>query len=263
MKFGSLVGRVPSAARHARRAVALFVLVFVLPLSAYGAVSWSKGWPPSWSAADWSSAGLLGSAEETPQAVVRVYAARTARWRGIFAVHTWLVVKRAGALRYARYEVVGWGDPVRQNAFDPDARWFSNMPHLVAAIDGEEAERLIPRIEAAITAYPFARRGDYRSLPGPNSNTFIAYVLAAVPEIDAHLPPTALGKDFPIDGRWFGLTPSRTGIRLNLAGYAGLTFGWVEGFEINIFGVVAGVDIHRPALALPGFGRVELYGRPA
>lgn len=251
--------RVPLMARLTQWASALFIVVFLIPLTANGAVSFSRGWPSSWDVADWSSAGLLASAEETPQAIVRIYAARTGRWKGIFAVHPWIVVKPAGAPRYTRYEVINWGDPVRRNEFDADSRWFGNVPQLVAAVDGERAENLIPRIEAAIAAYPFAERGDYRTWPGPNSNTFVAYVLAAVPDFDARLPPTAIGKDFPVDGDWFGLTPSRTGIRASLGGYAGFTAAWVEGFEVNLFGLVAGVDPRRPALSVPGFGRVEVW----
>lgn len=72
----------------------------------------------------------------------------------------------------------------------------------------------------------------------------------------ASLPATAIGKDFPFDGRWFGLTPSAIGIRLSLGGYIGVTLSWVEGLEVNILGGVAGLDLRRPALKLPGLGRL-------
>ena len=74
----------------------------------------------------------------------------------------------------------------------------------------------------------------------------------------ATLPPTAIGKDFPYDDRWIGLTPSRTGIRLSLDGYLGITAGWVEGFEVNFLGAVFGIDLRRPAIKLPGLGRIGL-----
>jgi hypothetical protein len=77
----------------------------------------------------------------------------------------------------------------------------------------------------------------------------------AVPEMRAALPPTAIGKDYPYDGRWFRPTPSRTGLRLTFGGYGGLTFGWIEGIEINILGIVFGIDIRHPAVKLPGLGR--------
>jgi hypothetical protein len=72
------------------------------------------------------------------------------------------------------------------------------------------------------------------------------------------LPTTAIGKDFPYGGRWIGWTPSRTGIRVNLAGYAGLTIGWVEGLEVNLLGGVAGIDLRRPGIKLPALGRIGI-----
>ena len=82
--------------------------------------------------------------------------------------------------------------------------------------------------------------------------------MSAVPEMRASLPATAIGKDFPYDGRWVGLTPSGTGFRINLGGYFGLTLGWVEGLEVNLLGAVAGLDLRRPGLKLPGLGRVGI-----
>ena len=80
--------------------------------------------------------------------------------------------------------------------------------------------------------------------------------MSAVPEIRATLPSTAIGKDFPYDGRWVGLPPSGTGLRINAGGYLGVTVGWVEGFEVNVLGAVVGFDIRRPAIKLPALGRI-------
>ena len=101
-----------------------------------------------------------------------------------------------------------------------------------------------------------SEEGSYRAWPGPNSNTFVAAVLDAMPGVKATLPPTAIGKDYPYDGRWFRRTSSRTGLALTLGGYAGLTVGWVEGVELSLLGLVVGVDVRRPALKLPGLGRI-------
>ena len=106
--------------------------------------------------------------------------------------------------------------------------------------------------------YPYSRSGDYSVWPGPNSNSFIAYVLAAIPEAGIALPPTAIGKDWRVDARIFGRTPSGTGVQLSLGGLFGVTVGWVEGVEVNVLGLVAGLDIRRPALKLPGFGRIGI-----
>jgi hypothetical protein len=117
---------------------------------------------------------------------------------------------------------------------------------------------MIPLIRKAVRHYAYPHTGDYRVWPGPNSNTFVAAIIAAVPGMHAALPPTALAKDFPFDRRWVGWTPSHTGIRLTLGGYLGLSIGWVEGVEINLLGAVAGIDFRRPALKLPGVGRVNI-----
>jgi hypothetical protein len=39
-------------------------------------------------------------------------------------------------------------------------------------------------------------------------------------------------------------------------GLLGIAIGWVEGLEINVLSAVAGIDIRRPALKLPGLGRL-------
>ena len=122
-------------------------------------------------------------------------------------------------------------------------------------MSGEEAERIIPKIEAAVQSYAYRHDGDYKIWPGPNSNSFTAAILRAAPELHATLPPNAIGRDFR-DSFYAGLTDSRTGIELNLWGYAGVKIGWVEGFEVNLLSLVAGLDVRRPAIKLPGFGRV-------
>ena len=124
------------------------------------------------------------------------------RWRGIFAHHSWIVVKEEGASRYTRYDKVGWGRPVRTDGWPPDGRWFGTRRSSSCAIEGEEAERLIPKIREAVTRYPYRGWGDYRAWPGPNSNTFVAYVMREVPELGAALPPTAHRQGLASDRTW-------------------------------------------------------------
>ena len=236
----------------------LFILLFLLiaPITISTLKYLSGDRSVDWQAADRSSAGLLPAPAQHPDALVRVFAARTVRWRGIFAVHTWIVTKEKNAPRYTRYDYTAWGEPIRVNGFAADGRWFGDVPQAIGTADGEAAERMIPKIRAAVESYEWRTYGDYRAWPGPNSNTFVTAVLASVPELRTTLPPTAIGKDFPYDGDMFGLTPSRTGVRLTIGGYLGVTAGWVEGFEINFLGAVFGFDLRRPALKLPGLGRL-------
>ena len=238
--------------------VLAFLLLFILPLGLHAALLASReDLSRSWRGADWSSTGLLPDADAHPEAMVRIYAARVGRWRGIFAVHCWIVLKERGGA-YERFDKVGWGMPVRRNAYAPDARWYGHEPELMFTAEGTEAQALLPRLRAAIDAYPFDAPGDYQAWPGPNSNTFVASVVSGLPEMAGALPSTAIGKDFPADGRWIGPAASNTGLRLSLGGYAGLTLAWVEGLEISLFGAVAGLDLRRPAVKLPGFGRLGM-----
>ena len=239
------------------RRVSLFLLiVFLVPLATHAAWQWHRGWAPSWSTADWSSTGMLPPASQKPEAMIHVYAARVGNWRGIFAHHSWIVIKEADATRYRRYDVVGWGRPVRENGWAPDGRWYSNPPALLHAVEGATAAALIARVDASIASYPFNAFGDYSAWPGPNSNTFVQHVLRGVPELGLAQPPTALGKDFRTDGSFAGIAPSGTGFQVSLRGYAGVTVAWVEGIELNLLGLVAGIDLRRPAIKLPGWGRI-------
>jgi hypothetical protein len=241
-----------------KKYVLIFLLLLFVPI-AVSTASYLRGdRRGNWQTADRSSAGLLPSASDHKDAVIRVFAARTVRWRGIFAVHTWIVVKERDALRYSRYDYTAWGTPIRVDGFIPDGRWFGALPEPVASVDGERAAQMIPKIRAAIESYRFQADGDYNAWPGPNSNTFIQAILDTVPGLDAVLPPTAIGKDYPYAGRWIGLTPSGTGVFVSIGGYLGLTAGWVEGLELNFFGAVLGLDLRRPALKLPGVGRLGL-----
>ena len=232
-----------------------FLLLFVGPI-AWRAALYYRNPALTWWSADRSSAGLLPPPTAHPDAAVRIFAARTVSWRGIFAVHSWIVLKDQGASAYQRWDLTAWGDPIRVDGFVADGRWFGQVPSLVYAADGFAAEALIPRMRAAIKDYRFGKRGDYSAWPGPNSNTFVAAVMAAVPEIGATLPPTAIGKDYPVNGRAVSLTPSRSGVRLSIRGYVGLTIGWIEGIEVNLFGGIIGLDFRRPALKVPAIGRI-------
>lgn len=210
--------------------------------------------PNSWNAADWNSAGLLPAASETEDAVVHVMAARTGRWKGALSVHSWLVIKQKGAQRYTRYDVVGWGTPVRVNAYAADARWYSNEPQIIHTARGDVAEALILELERAIYAYRYAERGDYVIWPGPNSNSFVAHVLDQVPETGWVLPANAVGRNWLGNGEWVRIDPDGMNIQVSINGYAGFAIGTRHGFEVNVLGLVFGVDFARPALKVPGFG---------
>lgn len=246
--------------RHLHMRSFKFMLTFIFFVFLAPALASAAWWavqdrPRSWSQADWGSSGLLPSGEQNPEAAIYVMAARTGGMKGAFSVHSWIVTKRENGL-YARYDKVGWGSPVRRNHRPADGRWYSNEPYVVASVNGDEAARLIPKIEAAIRDYPYSNRGDYTIWPGPNSNSFVAHVINAVPELNATLPPNAVGRDFRSRLLSFDFDPVGYDMHASIGGLVGFATGAKSGFELHFMGLVAGLDILNPALKIPGFGRV-------
>ncbi len=249
----------PSFRSPSRRTIVMLAILFlfVVPILARAALYVMGDDPRTWRDADWSSTGILPAATGFAPARVIIFTGTAGAWKGIFSVHSWIVVKRANEPSWQRYDVVGWGQPVRLNNWPVDGRWYGNNPIMIADITGPDAEKLVPRIESAVKAYNYAQSGEYRIWPGPNSNSFIAAILRTVPELGLALPSNAVGRDFR-SGFYAGWTDSGTGLEINLHGVAGIKIGWVEGIEMNLFGLVAGLDLRHPGLKLPGFGRVGL-----
>lgn len=203
-----------------------------------------------------ASVGLAPNPASTREPVVQVYAARAVRWRGYFGVHTWVAVKPRDAEVFTIYEVNGWrlrrtGSAVSVDHRAPDARWFGNRPELLADKRGEGVDELIARIEAAVASYPYAET--YRVWPGPNSNTFVAHLLRAAPELRTDLPPTAIGKDY-LGPTFVAWSPSGTGAQVNVFGVLGVLAGLEEGVEVNVLGLTFGVDPMDFSVKLPMAG---------
>src|SRR5215470_10058429 len=195
----------------------------------------------------------------TPEPVVQVYAARAVSWRGVFAVHTWIALKPRAAASYTRYEVIGWGvdggaPAIRVNRMGPDNYWFGARPECLVDRRGDGVDVLIEKIEAAVRTYPY--RASYRTWPGPNSNTFTAYVARAVPELGLELPSTAIGKDYLANGALAARSPSGSGVQVSLLGVAGVLAAVDEGIEVNLLGLTFGLTVKRPGLKLPIVGRL-------
>ena len=195
------------------------VLVFFAPILARAALFAASDAPRSWRDADWSSTGLLPPAADYKPARVVVFTGKAGAWKGVFSVHSWVVLKRANAARL---------DPLRRGrlgrrrcapmAGRSDGRWYGNMPvsdRRCARRGGRAADSA--RSKPRSTTMPTASAGDYRVWPGPNSNSFVAAVLRAVPELRVALPPNAVGRDFR-RGFYAGLTDSRTGVETQPVG---------------------------------------------
>ena len=219
-----------------------------------------SSWGQDWRTASRASVGLAPDPAHTPEAVIQVYGARAVAWRGWFGVHTWIAAKRTNETAFTVYEVIGWrvyrGSPaVSISQRLPDARWFGAEPELLRDLRGPGTDQVIDRIAAAAESYPYPN--EYTIWPGPNSNTFVAWIGRQVPELQLDLPATAIGKDY-LGPRLVAQSPSGTGLQLSLFGLLGLTVAKEEGLEVNVLGLTFGIDPLNPAIKLPMVGRLGM-----
>lgn len=174
-----------------------FKLVIVLALIVLTMYSFSSR--GDWRTASRESAGIAPDPALTSDAVLHVYGADAWGWRGWFAVHTWIAAKRRNEDHYVLYDVIGWrgynGQTVMGiNRDIPDRYWYGAKPRLLKAHQGPAAEALIEAVDAAARSYPWPR--EYKAFPGPNSNTFTAWIARQVPELELDLPFSAIGSGF-------------------------------------------------------------------
>jgi hypothetical protein len=214
-----------------------------------------------WRRARRDSAHIAPDCKTVKEAIVQVYAARAFNWRGLFSVHTWIAVKPTNSPHYQVYDVIGWrtlmGEKPLKIAVDiPDRYWFNQKPVILLDIRGEKAEKLIMPIINAVKRYPFA--DNYHYWPGPNSNTFTAFIGRQVPQMGLVLPSNAVGKDYL--GKKIAITraASGTGYQLSIYGVAGITLAMKEGLEINMLGLTYGISPAMRTIKLPGIGDIQL-----
>ncbi len=217
----------------------------------------------------WRDASQMSS-EQSPlpgdlnQPIVQVYAARAFNWRGAFAVHSWIASKRRGADHYSVYQVVGWYLHHDDRSMisigrqgPPDFFWYGSRPELLIEHRGDQVEGIIDAIEKAVASYPYPRT--YHIWPGPNSNTFTAWVAREVPALKLDLPATAIGKDYLPFGKLIVPMPSGSGWQLSVNGLLGVGIAREEGFEANVLGLNFGIDVNDLAFRVPGWGRIAPF----
>ena len=232
--------------------------LFLFPLAVHAALYASKDRPASFRDADWSSVGMLPPASADRDARLLVFTGRTGRWKGIFAVHSWVVFKPENATTWSRYDVVGWGQPVRSNGWAPDGRWYGDTPRVLVDVRGAAGRRADPEGQGGDRGLQLQQ---CRRLPGLAG--------AEQQHLHGHGPARGAGARRPrcrrtrsarifAPGPMPGLTDSRTGVEASLCGLLGVKLGWVEGVELNFLGLVAGLDLRHPAVKLPGFGRIGI-----
>jgi hypothetical protein len=236
----------------------LFLLLLCEPISI---LIGAQAVADDWRSASRESSLIAPRPETTPEAVVQVYSARAFSWRGIFAVHTWISLKPKDSTKYTVYEVVGWhtlkGDSVIQiHQNEPDRYWYGARPKILSDLRGAEATEAIKGIKAAAAAYPYANT--YTTWPGPNSNTFTAFIVRHVPELRTDLPPLAIGKDFLPRGKIFSRAPSGRGIQISILGVLGILISVNGGVEFNLLSLSFGIDPGDLAIRLPIIGKIGL-----
>jgi hypothetical protein len=219
----------------------------------------------SWRTASRKSANIAPKAEDLKESIIQIYAARAYSWRGYFGIHPWVSWKKKEEKEYTVAQVIGWNlrrGPTSVSVKNdlPDRHWYGSKPYLIQTIRGEKADKVIDHIKALIGKY--TRGGTYVVFPGPNSNTFVDYLIRNTKEFSVELPATAIGKDFLADSMFLDISPGGYGFQFSIYGLLGLTMGVSEGVEVNLFGLVFGIDFLRPALKLPLIGRLGFPDAP-
>ncbi|MBI3270688.1 MAG: DUF3750 domain-containing protein [Planctomycetes bacterium] len=172
------------------------------------------------------------------------------------AVHCWFVAADVEKHQWHRWEVwqkanrggKSWGH-VHRDLWNPDKGVGGGPYSLLKEWRGEDAKRLLAALDAS-TQYP--DRNVYHAWPGPNSNTYVAWVLREA-RVGADLPPTAIGKDW-LGFVGAGASTTRTGVQLETP-VVGLKLGLEDGVEAHVGCLTLGVDLWPPALKTP-FGRL-------
>ena len=129
---------------------------------------------------------------------VRLHYATLPAPAGLVAVHYWFTV--VDGERCDRWEVwqsrdaggLSYGH-LHCNLKAPEADVGGGPSTIAAEWTGDDAHRLKKVLEGAEKRYPFRNR--YLAWPGPNSNTFVAWVLRRA-GIDHPLPWKAIGRNF-------------------------------------------------------------------
>ena len=170
--------------------------IFLILLILLGLTACSSN---DWRTASREPAGMAPNPALTREAVLQIYGAPTWGWRGWFAIHTWIAAKASNDESYTVYEVIGWrqrrGLPVVRIEKDlPDRYWYGERPRLLKEFHGDGVDKLITAVDRAAKSYPWP--DTYTVFPGPNSNTFTAWIAHQVPELGLDLPFSAIGSGY-------------------------------------------------------------------
>ena len=118
-------------------------------------------------------------------------------WIGAIAWHYWFVVcDDTGRHRWEVWQTKNAGGwcigHVHRDLKHPDDGVGGGPSRLVRKWHGDNAVKIV-RVLDRIRTYPYCQR--YRYWPGPNSNTFVAWVLREA-DVDYRLGPKGFGRNY-------------------------------------------------------------------
>ena len=127
-----------------------------------------------------------------------------------FAIHPWIVIVDNGKI--TRWEIIHrkyqdkkrfgyvyknfYNNPIqglKKHHFSSEY-WYSTLIDSVSGDDKSLAFRIVNFVEEMTPFYP--HQENYVLFPGPNSNTYIAWILQKFPELKIKLPWNAFGKNY-------------------------------------------------------------------
>ncbi len=254
----------------AASAARLFALGVVALTALWAALPWLRrvAWRARWFVVAWLLVCLAGEIHNrlfpkvfTPldpppdEAVVLLQAAPLPAPLGVVAAHQSFLTFDPDEGRWHRWELwqfpdrggTSWGH-VHRDLLRLESGVGGGPGWRRSEWRGDEARALLAALHKS-SEYPYRHR--YFAWPGPNSNTYIAWVFREA-GVGHDIDPRGLGQDY-LGRVGAGVTTTGTGVQVE-SPLLGLKAGWKDGVEVHFAGFVFGVDVWPPALKTP-FGR--------
>jgi len=180
------------------------------------------------------------------------------------ARHPWVSLRPGGSEKWERWEVMCCPDgskfsTVKRSSIRPTSDYGGSGGDVRfhALIRGKRAAKIISCVRKKAPTYP--QRNEYQGWPGPNSNTFVDWLVRAC-AIRTELPAPNIGRNHRgiIGASW---SAGGTGFQIDTYLF-GFKIGLTEGIEIHLLGLTFGIDLWPPAIIVPvGPGRIGFDDR--
>jgi hypothetical protein len=172
-----------------------------------------------------------------------------------FAVHSFFVEFVPEEGTWHRVEIWDRSPPyLKKDLWPFDWEMVKDTLRVEREWEGEDALALESVLARSFESYPW--REHYVAWPGPNCNTYAAWVLREA-KVAGELPPRAVGKDY---GCGVGWTTARDGFQAETP-VAGVALGLREGVELHVGELALGLHLWPPAVATP-LGRIGFSPSP-